>query len=184
MTSELARMERAWFGQRAWRCRLEWGQRGAGAAASRKDVVVVVDTLTFSTAVATALHRGITVHPCLPGDEERKAEEVGAEMAVRRQDVPAKARFSLSPGTFLCSEPGARVVLPSPHGAACCLSAQAAPCVVVGSLLNAQAVARIVSARLGGCDGSVTPRPGVEPAMQGPKQRASHGKGIREVGSH
>src|SRR5689334_3740186 len=100
MTSDPALLERAWFGQRRWRCRLEWGRRGA-AAAARRDLLVVVDTLTFSTAVATALHGGITVYPCHPGGEERFAEGVRAEAAVRRRDVPHKGRFSLSPATFL-----------------------------------------------------------------------------------
>jgi 2-phosphosulfolactate phosphatase len=156
MKSELDRLERGWFGQQSWRCRLEWGRRGAAAATARGDVLVVVDTLTFSTAVITALHCGVTVYPCLPRDKERLAKEIGAEAAVRRQDVPQEGRFSLSPATFLSSEPGAKVVLDSPNGAACCVSAQAAPCVVAASLVNAQAVARFVSARLAGCDQSVT----------------------------
>ncbi len=156
MTSDPDRLERSWFGQQPWRCRLEWGRRGAAAATARGDVLVVIDTLTFSTTVATALHHGVTVYPCLLGDEERLVKEVGAEAAVRRKDVPLKGRFSLSPGTFLGSEPGARVVLGSPNGAACCLSAQASPCVVVGSLVNSQAVARFLSARLATGDQSVT----------------------------
>jgi 2-phosphosulfolactate phosphatase len=154
--SDLARLERGWFGQRAWRCRLEWGRRGAAAAAARGDIIVVVDTLTFSTAVATALHRGVVVYPCRPPDKDKLAKAVGAEAAVRRQDVPRKGRFSLSPATFLASEPGAKVVLDSPNGAACCVLAKAAPCVVVGSLINAQAVACFVSARLAQGDLAVT----------------------------
>ena len=98
MTSDPDRLERAWFGQQPWRCRVEWGRRGAAAATARSDVLVVVDALTFSTAVATALHRGVTVFPCLPGDEGRLAEAVGAEATRRREDVPSKGRFSLSPG--------------------------------------------------------------------------------------
>ena len=156
MTSDLARLERDWFGQQAWRCRLEWGRRGAAAAAARGDVLVVVDTLTFSTVVATALHGGVTVYPCLPGEQERLAQEVGAEAAVSRQDVPQGGRFSLSPATFLGSEPGARVVLGSPNGAACCVLAKGAPGVVAGSLVNAQATARFVSDRLAGGDQAVT----------------------------
>jgi 2-phosphosulfolactate phosphatase len=73
MTSDLARLEQSWFGQQRWRCRLEWGRRGAEAATVRNDVIVVVDTLSFSTAVATALHCGVTVYPCLPKDKERLA---------------------------------------------------------------------------------------------------------------
>src|SRR5262249_25626703 len=114
MTSDPDWLERSWVGQQPWRCRLEWGRRGVAAAMARSDVLVIVDTLTFSTAVATALHCGVTVFPCLPGDEERMAKEVGAEASLRRTDVPSKGRFSLSPGTFLSSEPGARVALGSP----------------------------------------------------------------------
>jgi 2-phosphosulfolactate phosphatase len=156
MKSEPGRLVRDWFGQRPWRCRLEWGHRGAAAATARGDVLVVVDTLSFSTAVATALHRGVTVYPCRPGDEGRLEEQVGAEAVVRRQDVPSKGRFSLSPTTFLSSESGARVALGSPNGAACCVAARAAPCVVVGSPVNARAVARFVSARLAGGGQAVT----------------------------
>jgi 2-phosphosulfolactate phosphatase len=156
MKSERDRLERSWFGQQPWRCRLEWGRRGAAAATARDDVIVVVDSLSFSTAVATALHCGVIVYPCLPGDKERLAREVGAELAVRRQDVPEKGRFSLSPATFLSSEPGARVVLDSPNGAACCVAARTGPCVVVGSLVNARAVAHVVSARLAGGNQAVT----------------------------
>jgi 2-phosphosulfolactate phosphatase len=156
MTSDPDRLEQGWFGQQRWRCRLEWGRRGAAAATARSDLIVVVDTLSFSTAVATALHCGITVYPCLPQEKERLVKEVGAEAAVRRQDVPEKGRFSLSPTTFLSSEPGARVVLDSPNGAACCVIAKTAPCVVVGSLVNALAVARFVSVRCAESDLAVT----------------------------
>ena len=75
---------------------------------------------------------------------------------MRRQDGPQKGRFSLSPATFLASEPGAKVVLDSPNGAACCVLATAAPWVVDGSLINAQAVARFVSARLAEGDQAVS----------------------------
>jgi 2-phosphosulfolactate phosphatase len=156
MMSDLAQLGRDSFGQQPWRCRLEWGHRGAAAAVVRGDVVVVVDTLTFSTAVATALHGGVTVYPCRPSDKEPLAKEVVAEAAVRRQDVPQKGRFSLSPATFLAADPGARVVLDSPNGAACCVIARAAPCEVVGSFVNAQAVAHFVSARLAEGDRAVT----------------------------
>lgn len=37
-----------------YHCKLDWGQRGALRAAQRGDVLVIVDTLSFSTAVATA----------------------------------------------------------------------------------------------------------------------------------
>jgi hypothetical protein len=40
------------------RVRLAWGQRGGQEAAERGDILVVVDTLRFSTAAATAVHHG------------------------------------------------------------------------------------------------------------------------------
>src|SRR5262245_61510127 len=153
---DVTRLELAWFGQRQYRCRLDWGGRGAAAAAARGDLLVVVDTLTFSTAVASALHCGAVVFPCLPSDEERVAKEVGAEAAVKRQDVPRRGRFSLSPETLLAAGPGARVALGSPNGAACCLLGRDAPAVVVASLVNARAVARFVSSRLAKGNQAVT----------------------------
>jgi 2-phosphosulfolactate phosphatase len=105
---------------------------------------VVVDTLTFSTAVATALHHGVLIYPCLPEDKERRAQEIGATIAVQRTDVPQRGRFSLSPETYFTAGSGTKVILDSPNGAACCLLGSAAPYVLVGSLVNARAVATFV----------------------------------------
>jgi hypothetical protein len=44
------------------RVQLAWGQRGAQAAADREDILVVVDTLRFSTAAATAVHHGAVIY--------------------------------------------------------------------------------------------------------------------------
>jgi 2-phosphosulfolactate phosphatase len=118
--------------------RLAWGPEGARAAAARGDVLVVVDVLSFSTAVATAVERGAVVHAGAPGEEPPP----GAERAVPRSRVPAEGRFSLSPLTFLGAAPGTRVHLASPNGAACVRAAASLPRVLVGSLLNASAVAR------------------------------------------
>lgn len=154
--SDAARLERRWFGQAGHRCRLDWGRRGAGAAAARGDVLVVVDTLSFSTAVATAAHHGAVVYPCAAGAGRELAERVGAEVAVRRDEVPGRGRFSLSPLTFVGTASDTRVVLPSPNGATCCSLAGRCPVVVVGCLLNAGAVARFVNDRLAAGGPAVT----------------------------
>jgi 2-phosphosulfolactate phosphatase len=52
------------FAQSPYRCRLDWGRHGARAAAERQDILVIVDTLSFSTAVVTAVQRGGLVYPC------------------------------------------------------------------------------------------------------------------------
>lgn len=153
---ETARPEQSWFSQQPYRCRLDWGRRGAQAAAERGDLLVVVDTLTFSTAAATALHHGVLIYPCLPEDKERLAKEVGATIAVKRTDVPQRGRFSLSPETYFTAGLGTKVILDSPNGAACCLLGRAVPCILVGCVVNAIAVASFVGRCLSDTNLSVT----------------------------
>jgi 2-phosphosulfolactate phosphatase len=100
------------YSQQDYRCRLEWGRRGARVAAERGDVLVVVDVLCFSTATVTAVARGGIIHPCAWTDDPAAlAQQLGAEVAVSRPDVPERGRFSLSPPTMLGIEPGTAVVL-------------------------------------------------------------------------
>jgi 2-phosphosulfolactate phosphatase len=134
------------FAQDPYRCRLDWGRRGTRQAAERGDVLVIVDTLTFSTAVATAVQHGGLVYPCaLTDDPPALARRIGGEAAVHRREVPAHGRFSLSPGTYAELEPGTRVVLASPNGATCSRYGGTVPYLFVGSLLNAAAVAAAVT---------------------------------------
>ncbi|MBA2393557.1 MAG: 2-phosphosulfolactate phosphatase [Ktedonobacteraceae bacterium] len=62
--------------------------------------------------------------------------------------MPHKGRFSLSPATYLHLEPGIRVVLNSPNGATCSRYASQVPFLFVGALVNAKAVAVVVSSLL------------------------------------
>lgn len=133
------------------RIQLAWGRRGAQAAAERGDILVVVDTLRFSTAAATAVHHGAVIYPC-PVDEALAtalAQRIGGEVALHRHTpvapTSASARFSLSPRTYLAVEPGTRVVLPSPNGATCCQYGPRTPALLVGALVNAHAVAGAVA---------------------------------------
>jgi 2-phosphosulfolactate phosphatase len=138
-----------WFAQSGCRCRLEWGWQGARTAAERGDILVVVDVLCFSTAVATAVHHGGGIFPCVTQEEaERASRESGAEVAVHRRDVPQQGRFSLSPLTYLTLEPGTKVALPSPNGATCCHYGRHAFRLFVGALVNARTVADTVAAML------------------------------------
>jgi 2-phosphosulfolactate phosphatase len=128
--------------QRAYRVRLVWGRRGARAAAARGDTLVVVDTLSFSTAVVTAVAHGATVWPCRDSTEGAAlAARHDAELAVSRPEVPAKGRFSLSPATLAAVERGTRVVLPSLNGATCVREASGVSALLAGALVNADAVA-------------------------------------------
>jgi 2-phosphosulfolactate phosphatase len=132
---------------RSYRCQLDWGHDGVRRAAGRGDLVVVVDTLRFSTAVIAAVEQGAAIYPCAPGDDvEALAQRVGADVAAYRQDLVATHRYSLSPGSYDQVPPGTRIVLPSPNGAACCRLGQDAPYLLVGALVNAGAVGAAVSA--------------------------------------
>lgn len=131
------------------RVRLAWGRRGAQAAAERGDILVVIDTLRFSTAAATAVHYGALIYPCSPDEAlfNALAERVGGEVAGYSL-IPhssASDRFTLSPRSYLGIEPGTRVVLPSPNGSTCCQYGAQAAALFVGALVNAQAVAGAVS---------------------------------------
>ena len=76
----------AYFRQTPYTIRCEWGERGIDALASASDVVVIVDVLSFSTAVDVATARGATVYPYRWKDQAAQdyAEEIGAELAVKR----------------------------------------------------------------------------------------------------
>ncbi len=108
------------------------------------DLVVIVDVLSFSTAVSVACTRGAIVLPH-SFDEAAAAELAarhGATLAVRREEASAEHPLSLSPVSMLQARPGERIVLPSPNGAPLSLAAATAGVTVVaGCLRNAGAVA-------------------------------------------
>lgn len=129
-----------------YRCRLDWGRRGARRAAARGDILVIVDVLSFSAVTATSLHHGGMIYPCTEKENVNVlARRIGGEAAVRRTDVPQKGRFSLSPLTYIDMESGTKVSIKSPNGATCSRLARKAPYVISGGLLNAQAVAGAVA---------------------------------------
>ena len=134
------------WSQDGYRCRLEWGHRGARVAAERGDVLVVIDVLRFSTATVTAVQHGGIIYPCTWSDDpEALAARLGAEAAVNRRQAPERGRFSLSPTTFTAIESGTRVVLASPNGATCSRYGREVPHLLVGALVNAWAVAEAVA---------------------------------------
>lgn len=139
------------------RCQFAWGQHGAQQAAERGDILVVVDTLRFSTATVTALHHGGLIYPCPVGtDTPALARRINGEAAIDSYKMPLPGRFSLSPLSYLEIEPGTRVVLASPNGATCCQFAPRVPHLFVGTLVNAQAVAGRVAQLLAASDLGVT----------------------------
>jgi 2-phosphosulfolactate phosphatase len=135
--------------------RFEWGVTGAAELARDCAALVLVDVLSFSTAVCVAVERGIRVHPFPWGEQARAyAERVGAVVAVGRgassppsaTDQPlqaARQTYSLSPAALAKAPVVPDLVLPSPNGSA--ISAAAASTglpVLAACLRNASAVGR------------------------------------------
>jgi len=123
-------------------CNLEWGVEGALRAGQRREIGLIIDCLSFSTAVVTAVAQGAVIYPCGHAtDSVTLANTANAELAVKRQDVPKLGRFSLSPPTLLEAERGSRIVLPSLNGGSCVEAAIGSPFILTGALINAKAAA-------------------------------------------
>ncbi len=115
-----------------------WGPPALARFGDWADVVVIVDVLSFTTAVDVATARGAVVFPFSWKGEraEEFARERNAELARKR----GSGGFSLSPPSLAAVEPDTRVVLPSPNGSTLSAMAGEGP-VFAGCLRNATAVA-------------------------------------------
>lgn len=133
------------YGQGAYDVRLDWGPIGAGATGA--DIAVVVDVLSFSTAVTVAVDRGMRVYPYRWRGSEAAAfaARQDAVLAVGRLEAAkegAVAAPSLSPAALRACAPVARLVLPSPNGSTIAAALQhSGASVAAGCLRNARAVA-------------------------------------------
>ncbi|MCL4875299.1 MAG: 2-phosphosulfolactate phosphatase [Anaerolineae bacterium] len=125
------------FSQAGYACRFGWGVRAARDSAERGDIVVIVDVLSFSSAVTMAVRCGAQIYPHpVNAPSAAFAESIGATLASKRGEGR-----SLSPLSFTQDDAGKRYVLPSPNGSTCAYIAKKAPMVLAGCLLNAEAVA-------------------------------------------
>lgn len=130
------------------RLHLEWGPTGARRYASRVAVSVVVDVLSFTTAVTVAADRGIQVLP-YSWDDAGAADlafSLDATLAVSRREA-GPGQVSLSPSSVRDAPAGVeRLVLPSPNGSTiCALLGAGGAGVVAASLRNRAAVAAHLS---------------------------------------
>lgn len=139
------------FSQDGYAVRFEWGTAGARALAPWVDVLVIVDVLSFTTAVDVAVTRGAQVYPYRQRDASAVAfaQRIGAVLAVDRRAVSAARPYSLSPVSLVHIPIGTRLVLPSPNGATISvLAAELGRPALAGCLRNATSVATAAS-RLG-----------------------------------
>jgi 2-phosphosulfolactate phosphatase len=131
------------WGQRAYSVRFDWGPTGAARVATPGGILVVIDVLSFTTAVGVAVERGITVYPA-PWRDARAYQLAKAEnavLAVGRKQATAAHPWSLSPAAMRTAPFIPRLVLPSPNGSSIAAAAEEVT-VVAASLRNAALVGR------------------------------------------
>ena len=127
------------FDQAEYDLRCEWGLAGLHHLSPASDAVIVVDVLSFSTAVDIVVARGASVLPYRWKDDSaaRFAEEKHALVASSRRSEVA---YSLSPASVRTIPAGTALVLPSPNGSTLCLGVNHVP-TFTACLRNAPAVA-------------------------------------------
>lgn len=128
------------FEQSAFEVRCEWGERGVAQLAPISDAVIIVDVLSFSTAVEVATRRGAVIFPYRWRDDRAAqfALSMKAELAHSNFGGP---RYTLSPASLVDIPPGTRLVLPSPNGSTLSLGTGQTP-TYAGCWRNSQAVAQ------------------------------------------
>ncbi|MDQ6656665.1 MAG: 2-phosphosulfolactate phosphatase [Actinomycetota bacterium] len=147
------------YAQTAAAVRFDWGVQGAIAISGGADVVVVVDVLSFSTALSVAIDAGVEVFPYRFRDASAAsfAASKQAVLAVGRSEAgtagvslsPLSVRAATLPGGSLAER--GRLVLPSPNGSAIAKTLSERGSTVVGACLrNAPAVALWVQRHAGG----------------------------------
>jgi 2-phosphosulfolactate phosphatase len=129
--------------------RFDWGLAGAAELGRVCAVLVVVDVLSFTTAVEVAVARGMRVHPFPWGAQATQyAQRVGAVAAVGRRRVTPDHPWSLSPAALSTAPVVSDLVLPSPNGSAISAAASATGRPVLAACLrNAAAVGRWLTTR-------------------------------------
>ncbi|MEK9521679.1 2-phosphosulfolactate phosphatase [Streptomyces sp. NPDC087908] len=125
-----------------------WGPVEARVLGPSAACVVVVDVLSFTTAVGVAVEAGTAVHPYRWRDATAAAHarSLGATLAVGRREATPGHPWTLSPAALRAAPAPARLVLPSPNGSTIAAEAAGAT-VVAASLRNHTAVARWLAER-------------------------------------
>lgn len=134
------------FNQSPYACRVEWGIRGAREAAERGDIIIIVDVLSFSSTVISALRNGAIIYPYPPNlDGKSFAEQVDAEYILGRAEAARIGKPTLSPVSFKEEHLNKKYVLSSLNGAFCTWIASEVPALLIGSLLNASSVSAVAN---------------------------------------
>lgn len=128
-----------YFQQSGFSVRFEWGLKGVEVLAPVSEAIIIVDVLSFSTAVSIATDQGAIVYPYRYKDVSAidYAEKHSAILAQikRNKELP-----SLSPQSLLQLKEDDRIVLPSPNGSTLAIATDDTP-TLIGCLRNAEVTA-------------------------------------------
>ncbi len=120
----------------------DWGVFGVQQAVRRGDIIIVVDVLSFSTSVAIAVKNSAFIFPAKSDEDAMNLkDQFRTEISVKRNEVPSKGKFSLSPATYYEIEPETKITLLSPNGATCTRQIDNSRSVFCGALVNCSTVA-------------------------------------------
>lgn len=125
------------------RIELEWGA-AAISYLPPPDLYLIIDVLSFSTAIDIALSRQAMVWPYHYKDE--RASAYAEQQQARLVGPRSHSQPSLSPASLQKLPVGSRLVLPSPNGASLSLLTGQVSCLSV-CLRNAEASARWIQAQ-------------------------------------
>ncbi len=127
-----------YYDQHEYNIRCEWGFTGVTQLASSSHSIIIVDVLSFSTAVDIAVENGAVIYPYRWNDETATAyAEAHCAMLAGSS---GEGGYSLSLESLLGIPAGTRLVLPSPNGSTLSLATGDVP-TFAGCLRNARAVA-------------------------------------------
>lgn len=128
------------FNQLEFDLRCEWGHQGVIQFVPISDVVIIVDVLSFSTAVEIATNKGAIIFPYQWKDSSaiNYAKSIEAQLATKRTSTTG---YSLSPQSLIKISAGTKLVLPSPNGSSLTLLT-GNTLTITGCLRNCEAVAR------------------------------------------
>lgn len=112
-------------------------------ALQKGHIVIIDDTLRFSSCVVTGIAMGFSIHPV---SDVKRGMALAGSMGVHFAAREKKGHFSLSPLSFIekKEDENKRVVLYSPNGAACSELVGKDDTAFVACLLNAEAAGRHV----------------------------------------
>ncbi|MGC1675940.1 MAG: 2-phosphosulfolactate phosphatase [Candidatus Binataceae bacterium] len=133
------------YDQSGFDSRFDWGVNGATELGRTSRVLIVVDLMSFSTAIDVAVSHGAAAYPCqfAAGASKALALRVGGIETVARRATSSAQPFSLSPSTMALARPGMKIIVASPNGAQVSLAAaKSGATVFAGCLRNASSVAK------------------------------------------